>query len=188
MGKQWKQWQTFIFLSSKITANGDCSHEIKRHLLLGRKAIPRQHIKKQRHYIANKGQHLTNANISQSYGFSSSHAWMWKLDHKEGWASKNWCFSAVVLEKILESPLDCKENQLVHPKGNQSWILIRRTDVEVETPILRPPGEKNRFIWKDPVAGKDWRCEEKGMTEEMRWLDGITDSIDIVWAGSRSWW
>ena len=93
----------FIFLGSKITIDGDCSHEIKRHLLLGRKAMtePRQHIKKQRHHFADKG------SSSQSYGFSSSHVWMWELHHKEGWAQKNWYFQTVVLEKPLESPLDC---------------------------------------------------------------------------------
>ena len=121
--------------------------------------LPRQHIKKQRHYFADKGP------FSQSYGFSSSHVWMWELDHKESWALKNWCFWTVVLEKTLESPLDCKEIKSVHPKGNQSWIFIGRTDVEAETPILWLPDAKNWLIWKDPNAGKDWRQEEKGTTE-----------------------
>ena len=116
--------------------------------------------KKQRHYFANKGP------SSQSYGFSSSHVWMWELDHKEGWALKNWCFWIVMLEKTLESPLDCKEIQPVHPKGNQSWVFIGRTDVEAETPILWPPDAKRWLIGKDPDAGKDWRWEEKGMTED----------------------
>ena len=121
---------------------------------------------------------------SQSYGFSSSHVWMWELDYKESWVPKNWCFWIVVLEKTLESPLDCKESQPVHPKGNQSWIFIGRTDAEAETPILWPPDAKNWLIWKDPDAGKDWRWEEKGPTEDemgqrMRWLDGITDSMDM---------
>ena len=98
---------------------------------------PRQHIKKQRHYFANKGP------SSQSYGFSSSHVWMWELDYKESWAPKNWCFWAVVLEKTLESPLDGKEIKVVDPKGNQSWIFIGRTDAEAETPILWPPDGKN---------------------------------------------
>ena len=121
---------------------------------------PRQHIKKQRHYFANKGP------SSQSYGFSSSHVRMWKLDYKESWAPKNWCFWTVVLEKTLESPLDCKESQLVNPKGNQSWIFIGRTDAKAETPILCPPDAKNWLIGKDPDSGKDWRQEEKGMTED----------------------
>ena len=103
---------------------------------------------------------------SQSYGFSSSHVWIWKLDYKESWAPKNWCFWAVVLEKTLESPLDCKEIQPVLPKGNQSWMFFGRTDAEAETPILWPPDEKNWLIWKDPVAGKDWRQEVKGMTDD----------------------
>ena len=120
---------------------------------------PRQCIKKQRHYFANKGP------SSQGYGFSSSHVWMWDLDHKECWAPKNWCFWTMVLEKTLESPLDCKETQSVHPKGNQSWIFIGRTDAETEAPILWPPDAKNWLTEKGPDTGKDWR-QEKGMTED----------------------
>ena len=137
----------------------------------------RRHIKKQRHYFANKG--LSH----QSYGFSNSHVWMWELDYKESWVPKNWCFWTVVLEKTLESPLDCKDIQPVHPIENQSRIFIGRTDVEAETPILGPPDVKNWLIWKDHDAGKDWR-REKGTTR-MRWLDGITDSIDMVLGGLR---
>ena len=121
---------------------------------------PRHHIKKQRHYFTNKGP------FSQSYGFSSSHVWMWELDYKESWALKNWCFWTVVLEKTLESPLDCKEIQPVHPKGNQSLTFIGRIDAETETPILWPPDAKNWLTGKDPDAGKDWRQEEKGTTED----------------------
>ena len=140
----------FIFLGSKITADSDCSHEIKRRLLLGRKAMTNlDSILKSRHNFANKGP------FSQSYGFSSSHVWMWELDHKEGWVLKNWCFWTVVLEKTLESPMDCKEIQPVHPKGNQSWIFIGSTDVETETPILWPPDAKSWLLGKDPDAGKD---------------------------------
>ena len=120
----------------------------------------RQHIKKQRHYFVNKGP------SSQGYGFSSSHVWIWELDYKESWGLKNWCFWTVVLEKTLESPLDCKEIKPVNPKGSQSWILIGRTDAEAQTPILWPPDVKNWLIGKDPDAGKDWRQEEKGMTED----------------------
>ena len=120
----------------------------------------RQHIKKHRHYFANKGL------SSQGYGFSSSHVWMWELDYKESWVQKNWCFWIVVLRKTLESPLDCKEIQPVHPKGNQSWICIGRTDTEAETPILWSPDAKNWLIWEDPEAGKDWWQEEKGTTED----------------------
>ena len=119
-----------------------------------------QHIKKQRHYFANKGP------SSQDNGFSSSQVWMWELDYKEGWAPKNWCFWTVLLEKTLESPLDCKEIQPVHPKGNQSSVFIGRTDGEAETPILWPPDAKSWLIWKDPDAAKDWRQEEKGTTED----------------------
>ena len=125
----------------------------------------------QKHYFANKGP------SSQSYGFSSSHVWMSELDSEESWVLKNWCFWTMVLEKTLESPLDCKEIQPVHPKGNQSWVFIGRTDVEAETPILWPPHAKSWLIGKDPNAGKDWRQEEKGMTEDEmagwhHWLDG----------------
>ena len=97
---------------------------------------------------------------------SSGHVWMWELGYKEGWVPKNWCFWTVMLEKTLESPLDCKDIQPVHPKGNQSWILTGRTDAEAETPILWTPDAKNWLIWKDPDAGKDWRKEEKGTTED----------------------
>ena len=120
---------------------------------------PGQRIQKQRHYFANKGP------SSQSYGFSRSHVWMRELDYKEIWVLKNWCFWTVVLEKTLESPLDCKEIQPVHPKGAQSWIFIGRTDAEAETSILWPPDAKNWLIGKDPDAGKDWRQEEKGTTD-----------------------
>ena len=132
---------------------------------------PRQHIIKQRHYFANKSL------SSQSYGFSSSHVWMWELDYKESWGQKNWCFWTVVLEKTLESSLDSKKIQPIHPKGNQSWIFIGRTDAEAEAPILWPPDVKNWLLGKDPDAGKDWRQEEKGMTEDEmagwhHWLNG----------------
>ena len=150
----------FIFGGSKITADSDCSHEMKRRFLLGRKVMTNlDSIWKSRHYFASKDP------SSQSYGFSSSHVWMWELDYKESWAPKNWCFWTVVLEKILESPLDCKEIQPVHPKGNQSWIFIGRTDVEAETPILWSPDMKNWLIWKDD-AEKDWRREEKRTIED----------------------
>ena len=151
----------FILGGSKITADGDRSHELRDTCSVKKSySRPRQHIKKQRHYFANK------VPSSQSYDFSSSHVWMWELDCEESWAPKNWCFWTVVLEKTLESPLDCKEIQSVHPKGNQSWIFIGRTDAEAETPILWPPDVNYWLIWKDPDAGKDWRGEEKGMAED----------------------
>ena len=121
---------------------------------------PIQYIKKQRHYFANKGP------SGQGYGFSSSRAGMWELAYKESWALKNWCFWTVVLEKTLESPLDCKAIQPVNLKGNQSWLFIGRIDVEAETPKLWPLDAKNWLIWKDPDVRKDWRREEKGMTED----------------------
>ena len=173
MGKQQKQWLT-IFLGSKITADGDCSHELKRHLLLGRKIMTNlDSILKSRDITLSTKVHLVKAMV-----FFSGHVWMWKLDCEESWALKNWCFWSVVLEKTLESPLDCKEIQPVHPKGDQSWVFIGRTDVEAETPILWPPDAKTWLIWKDPDAGKDWGQEEKEMTEhEMvgwhHWLNGL---------------
>ena len=103
---------------------------------------------------------------SQGYGFSSGHVWVWELDYKESWMPKSWCFWTVVLEKTLESTLDCKEIQPVHPKGNQSWVFIERTDIEAETPILWPPDVKSWLIGKDPDTGKDWAQKEKGMTED----------------------
>ena len=121
---------------------------------------PRQHIKTQRHYFANKGP------SSQGYGFSCGHVWMWELDCEESWELKNWCFWTVVLEKTLESPLDCKEIQPVHSEGDQSWVFIGRTDANAETPILWPPHAKSWLIGKNSDAGKDWGQEEKGTTED----------------------
>ena len=156
-GEQWKEWQT-LFFGLKNHWDEDHSYEIKRHLLLERKTlINLDSILKS---FANKGP------SSQSYGFSGSHAWMWELDYKESWAQKNWCFWTVVLEKTLASSLGCKEIPQVHLKGNQSWIVIGRTDVEAETPVLWPPDVKSWPIWKVLDAGKDWRQEEKGTTED----------------------
>ena len=135
-------------------------HEIKRRLLLGRKAKSIQHIRKQRHHFADKSLY------SQSYGFSSSRVWMWELDHKKGWVLKNWCLRTVLLEKTLESPLDCKDIKPVHPKGSQSWILIGRTDSEAEALILWLPDSKGWLIRKDSDSGKDWRQEEKETTKD----------------------
>ena len=120
---------------------------------------PRQHIKKQRRYFTGKGL------SSQSYDFSSSHVWMWELDHKEGRSLKNWCFNVMILEKTLESPLGSNEIKPVNPKGNQSWIFNGRMDAEAEAPMLWLSDVKNWLIWKDPDAGKDWKQEEKGTTE-----------------------
>ena len=160
----------FILGGSKITADDECSHEIKRPLSLGRKVMTNLDSILKSRDIANKGP------SSQGYVFSNSHICMWELDYKESWA-QNWCFWTVVLEKTLESPLDCKEIKPVHPKGNQSWISIGRTDVEAETPILWLPHVKNWLIWKYPNAGKDWGQEENGTTEDEmvgwhHWLNG----------------
>ena len=157
-GEKWKQWQT-IFLGSQITADGDCSHEIKRCSTLEEKLWHLDSLLRSRDITL-----PTKVRLVKAMVFSSSHVWMWKLDYKESWVLKNWCLCTVVLEKTLESPLDSKEIQPVHPKGNQSWIFIGRTDAEAETLILWAPDEKNWLIWKDPDAGKDWRQEEKGTT------------------------
>ena len=151
----------FIFLGSKITADGDCSMKLK-DLLLGREAMTSlDSILKSRDISLPTKVCLVKVN-----SFSSSHIRMWELDCRESWAAKNWCFWSMVLENTLQSLLDCKEIQPVHPKGNWSWIFIGRTDAEAETPILWPPVVKNWLIWKDPDACKDWRWEEKGMTED----------------------
>ena len=151
----------FIFLGSKVSAGGDCSHEIKRCLLLGREAMTNLG-----GILKSKDITLpTKVHLVKSYGVSSIHVWIWELDYKESWALKTWCFRIVVLEKTLESSLDCKIKP-VNPKGNQSWIFIGRTDAEAKAPILWPPDGKNWLIWKDPDTGKDWRQEEKGKTED----------------------
>ena len=140
---------------------------------------PRQHIKKQRHHFVHK------CPYSQTDGFSSGHIWMWELDHKEGWALKKWCFPTVVLEKTLESLLDCKESQPGHPKGNQSWIFTGRTDVEAETPLLWPTDAKSRH-WKRPQCWERLKAKEEGcMWQRMRWLDSIHDSMETNLNTSR---
>ena len=152
MGKQWIQCQTLFWGAPKSLQIVTAAMKLKEaYSLEGKLWQPRQHIKKQRHYFVNKSP------SSQGYGFSCGRVWMWELDCEEGWPLKNWCFWTVVLEQTLESPLDCKEIQPVHPKGNGSWIFIGRTDAEAETPILWPPDAMNWLIWKDPDAGKDWR-------------------------------
>ena len=163
----------FIFWGSKITADGDWSHEIKRYLLLGRKAMTNlDSILKSWDITLPTKVHLVKPMVFPvvTYGFES-----W--DYRESWVPKICCLWTVVLEKTLESPLDSKKIQPVHPKGNQSWIFIGRTDAKAETPILWPPDAKNRLIGKDPDAGKNWRQEEKGTTEDEmvgwhHWLDG----------------
>ena len=151
-----------IFLGSKITADGDCSHEIKRRLLLGRKVMTNlDSILKSRDITLPTKVYLVKAVV---FPVVMNGCESWTI--KEKWEQKNWCFWTGVLEKTLESPLDCKEIQPVHPKGDQSWVFIERTHAEAETPILWPPDAKNWLIGKDPDAGKDWGQEEKGMTED----------------------
>ena len=165
MANRWQNsgnngWLYFLG-GSKITADSDCSHEIKRCLLLGSKVMSNlDRILKNRRYFVNKDP------SSQGYGFSGSHVWMWVLDYKESWALKNWCFWTVVLKMTLESPLDYKEIQPVHPKGDQSWVFIGKTDAEAENPIIWPPNVMSWLIWKYPDAGRDWGQEEKATTDD----------------------
>ena len=188
MGKQRKTVETvadFILGGSKITTDGDCSHEIKRRLLLERKVMTNlDSILKSRDITL-----LTKVRLVKAMVFPVvMYGWMWELDSKESWEPKNWCFWTVVLEKTLESLLDCKEIQLVYPKGDQSWVFTGRTDVEAETPILRPPDAKSWLIWKDPDAGKDWGQEGEG---DDRGGDGWMASPTQwtwVWVDCRSWW
>ena len=152
----------FSFLGSKITADGDCSNEIKRHLLLGRKVMTNiDSILKSRDITLPTNVHLVKAMVFPVVMYGCESWTVKKVEHR-----KNWCFWTVVLEKTLESPLDYKEIQPVHPKGDQSWVFTARTDAEAETPILRPPDAKSWLIGKDPDAGRDWGQEEKGTTED----------------------
>ena len=172
----------FILGGSKITEDDDCSHEIKRHLLLGKKFMTNlESVLKSRDITLPTKVCLVKAMVFPvvMYGCES-----WS---EESWATKNWCFWTVVLEKTLESPLDCKEIQPVHPKGDQSWVFIGRADAEAETPILWPPHAKSRLTGKDPDAGRDWGQEGKGTTED----DGLMASLTRwtwVWVDSGSWW
>ena len=158
----------FLFLGSKITADVDCSYEIRRHLRLGRKAVTNlDSVLKSRDITL-----ATKCGCNQSYGFSSSHVWMWELDHKESWALKNWCFGIVMPEKTLESPLDSTEIKLVNPKGNQPWILLEGLMLKLKLWYFgylmqrADSMEKTRLIEKDPDAGKDWRPKEKRVAED----------------------
>ena len=163
MGKQWKQWLTLFPWTLESVQMVTAAMKLKdMEEKLGRKAISNLDsiLKSRDFFSANKGP------SSQSYGFSNSHVWMWELDHKESWAPKNWCSWTSVLAKTLESPWDYKEIQPVHPKGNQSWIFIGRTDAEAEAPILWSPDVKMWLIGKDPGAGKDWKQQEKWTTED----------------------
>ena len=169
----------FIFLGSKVTVDGDCGHEIKRRLLLGRKVMTNlDSILKSRDIILSMKVHLVKTMVFPVVMY----IWMWELDYKDSWALKNWCFWTVVFKKTLESPLDCKEIQPVHPKEDQSWVFNGKTDVEVETPILWPPDEKSWLIWKYPDAGRDWGPGEKGMVRGWNgWIASQLDGHGFGW-------
>ena len=181
MGNRWGNSGNsgrLYFFGSKITVDGYCSHEIKRPLLLGKKVMTNlDTIFKSGDITLQTKVHLVKAMV-----FSSSHVLMWELDSEESWAWKNWCFWNVVLKKTLESPLDSKKMQPVHPKGDQSCVFIGRTNVEAETPKLWPPHAKSWFIRKDPNAGKDWEQEEKGTTED-KMAGWHTNSMDLGLGG-----
>ena len=178
----WKQWQ-ILFLGSKITVDGDLQQWNWTKIASGQESYnqPRQCIKKQRHHFADKRP------CSQGYGLSSSHVWMWELDHKEGSALKNWWFWIVVLEKSLGSPLGSKEIKPVNPKGNQCWTLLGRTNVEAEAPIFWSPDVRSQVIGKDPDSGKDWRQEEKKVTEDEMVGQHHWFQWAWTWANSGSW-
>ena len=177
-----QEQESFNFMAA-VTIHSDCSHEIKKTLAPWKenyeKAI--QHIKKQTYHFANKGPY------SQSYGFSSSHVWMWELDYKESWMPKNWCLWTVVLEKTFESLLDCKGIKPVNAKGNQSWIFIGRTDAEAETPILWPTDMKNWLTGKKPWYLERLRAGEGGGWGWDGWVISPTQWT-WFWANSGRWW
>ena len=164
----------FILGGSKITADGDCSHEIKRHLLLGRKTMANlDSILKSRDITL-----PTKVCLVKASGVSSSHVWMWELDYKESWALKNWCFWILVLEETLQSPLDCKNIKSVNPKGNQSWLFIGRTDAKAKAPIF------GHLMWRTDSLEKTLMLEKiegrrRRGRQRMKWLDDITDSMDM---------
>ena len=179
-----KLCQTLFLGGSKITAGGDCSCEIKRCLLLGRKVVTNlDSILKQRHYFAKKGP------SSQSYGFSSSHVWMWELNYKESWMQKNWCFElwTVVLEKTPESPLDCKEIQPVNPKGDQSWISLEGLMLKLKLWYFGHLMRRTDSLENTLMLGKIEGGRRRGW-QRMGWLNGITNSMDMSLRSSRSWW
>ena len=178
MGKQWKQWQNLLSWAPKSLQRVTAAMKWKDIFSSEENLwLTWQCIKKQRHHLADKGLY------SQSYGFSSSHVWMWELDHKESWVPKNWCFWTVVVEKTLESPLDCKEIIPVNPKGNQSWIVIRRTDAEVEAPTLWPPEVKSWLAERTLMLGKT-EGKRRREQQRMRWLGVSLIQRTWIWANS----
>ena len=182
MGTQWKQ--DFIFEGSKITEDGDCSHEIKRHLLLGRKVMTNlDRILKSRDITLPAKVHIVRAMV-----FPSSHVWMWELDCEESWPPKNWCFWTVVLEKTRESPLECKQIQPVHPKGDQSWVFIGRTNIEAETPNTVATWCEEPTHWKRPWCWE--RLRVRGEGDDRGWNGWMASSTQWtwVWVNLGSWW
>ena len=174
MGKQWKQWLTLFLGGSKITTDGDCSHEIKRCLLLGRNVMTNVDSILKSRDIINK------VLSSQVYGFSNSHVWMWNLDYKESWAP-NWCFWSVVLEKTLESPLDCKKIQPDHTKGDQPWLFVEGLMLKLKLHyfghLMQRTDSLEKTLRLGNIEGRRWG------RQRMRWLDGITDSMDMSLGG-----
>ena len=179
MGKKWKQWQILFSWAPKSPWTVTAAMKFKRLLLLGRKAMTNlESILKSRDITL-----LTKGLSSQSYNFSSSHVWIWELDHKEGWVPKNWCFQIVMLEKTFESPLDFKEIQPVNPKGNKPWIFTGRTGAEAGSPILWPPDAKS---W---LNGKDWRWERLSAREEggnRGWNGWMASPTQWTWVWTSS--
>ena len=169
MRKQQKKWQ--ILLGSKVTADGDCSHEIKRHLLLGRKALTSRQCTEKCIEITLP----TKIHVVKAMVFFSRHAWMWVLDHNEGWVPKNWCFWTVVLEKTLESPLDCKEMKAVNPNGNKPWIFIGSYFAQAEILILWPPDAKN-WLWEKAWCWESLSAEGEGPSR--RW---DVQTVQLIW-------
>ena len=184
-GKKVETVTNFLFLGFKITADSDCSLEIKRHLLLGRKAMTNldSSILKRTDIIL-----LTKVHIVKATLFPSRCVWIWEMDHKEGWVLKNCCFWAMVLEKTLESPMDCKEIKPVNPNWKQPWIFIGRTYAEAEIPIISPPDAKTWLIGKDPDAGKDLKARGEG--DDRGWDSWMASPTQWTWAwvNSRNWW
>ena len=180
MGKQWKQWGLLFSWAPKSLQRVTAAMKLKDDPWKKSYDQLRQHIKMQIHHFADKGL------SSQSFGFSNSHVWIWELDHKKSWAPKNWCFWTVVLERTLESPLDCKGIQLVHPKGNQSWVFTGRADAEAETLVLWPPMWRTHSLQKTLMLGKIEGRRRRGR-QRMRCLDGITDWMDVSLSKLREW-
>ena len=173
MGKKWKQWQS-LFLGSKITVYYDCSHEIKRHLVLGRKAMTNIDIT-----LKNRDITLpTNVHLVKAMVFSSSHIWVWELNHKEGWVPENWCFRTVVLEKTLESHLGCKEIQPVHPEGNQPEESLEGLMLKLKLQYLGHTMQRANSLEKTLMLGKTEGRRRRGR-QRVRWLDDITYSLNM---------